>query len=274
MPAQLRHHTATLLRDGTVLVAGSRFDSAGVPQFEMGVYDPATEAWTALPARPGVSYQTATLLSDGRVLMTNDPFDPVAAVLYDPVTRDWTTTAPMLRSHGPSPILLLDGTVLLAGGSDCLEGVCVTSGSAELYIPAGVAPPPLPPFPTPPPPVIPTPTPRPSQYPPASGPVPPNARPWTVTVANDSPQPVTLFLAEADESDTLDTLCGSVTPNVVPADTTMEVALLLPAKDVRGCSLLVNSLPGDLGGLFETSEVPMAGKVWITADGQIGWLGP
>jgi hypothetical protein len=155
-----------------------------------------------------------------------------------------------------------------------LEGVCVTSGSAELYVPAGVAPPPLPAFPTPPPPVIPTPTPRPSPYPPATGPVPPNARPWTVTVANDSSQPVTLFLAEVDESDTLATLCGSVTPNVVPADTTMEVALLLPAKDVRGCSLLVNSLPGDLGGLFETSEVPMAGKVWITADGQIGWLGP
>ena len=65
-----------------------------------------------------------------------------------------------------------------------------------------------------------------------------------------------------------------MTPNVVPADTTVEVTFLLPAKDVRGCSLFVNPLPGDLGGLFETSEVPMAGKVWITADGQIGWLGP
>jgi hypothetical protein len=132
----------------------------------------------------------------------------------------------------------------------------------------------LPDFPTPPPPVFPTPTPRPSPYPPATGPVPPNARPWTVTVVNDSDHPATLFLAEDDASDTMDKLCGSVTPNVVPAETTMEVSFLLPAKNVRGCALLVIPVPGDLGGLFETSEAPKAGKVWITADGQIGWLGP
>ena len=54
----------------------------------------------------------------------------------------------------------------------------------------------------------------------------------------------------------------------------MQVTFRLPAKNVRGCSLFVNPLPGDPGGLFETFEAPKAGKVWITADGQIGWLGP
>ena len=212
------------------------------------------------------------MLQDGRVLLTG--YDNTAE-LYDPATGSWTAAAPMLRPHANPAILLLDGTVLMAGGSDCSDQVCVPTGSAELYVPAGVAPPPLLAFPTPPPPVFPTPTPRPTPYPPATGPVPPNARLWTVTVDNDSSQPATLFLAEDDESDTLDKLCGSVTPNVVPAaGATEEVIFLLPAKNVRGCALFVNPVPGDLGGLFETFEVPKAGKVWITADGQIGWLGP
>ncbi|TAJ99620.1 MAG: hypothetical protein EPO36_11215 [Chloroflexota bacterium] len=270
MPAGFGHHTATLLRDGTVLVAGR----SGAPQLNMAVYDPAIGAWTTLPVRPGIAYGTMTLLADGRVLMANDVFDTVAAEVYDPAIGAWITAAPMLRSHAGPAILLLDGTVLVAGGSDCLEQVCVATGAAELYVPAGVVPPALPEFPAPPPPVIPTPTPRPSPYPPATGPVPPNARPWTVTVVNDSAQPATLFLAEDDGSNTLGELCGSVTPNVVPAGSTTEVTLLLPAKNVRGCSLFVNPVPGDPGGLFETSEAPKAGKVWITADGQFGWLSP
>jgi hypothetical protein len=262
------HHSATLLRDGKVLVVG-----LGDPQ-SAKLYDPASGTWMStgdvLP-RPDTRHEIATLLHDGRVLLTG--YEGTAD-LYDPATGSWSAAAPMLRPHGSRPVLLLDGTVLLAGGSDCLDGVCVATGSAELYVPAGVVPPPLPDFPAPPPPVIPTPTPRPSPYPPATGPVPPNARPWTVTVVNDSAQPATLFLGEHDAYDTWGPLCGSVTPNVVPAESTMEVTLLLPAKDVRGCSLFVNSRPGDPGGLFETSEAPKAGKVWITADGQVGWLGP
>jgi len=255
--------------DGKVLVLGS---SDGEPQ-SVELYDPASGTWTGTGdlSTPGTSHESATLLQDGRVLLTG--YDNTAE-LYDPATGSWSAAAPMLRPHGTPATLLLDGTVLVAGGSDCLGGVCVAAGSAELYVPAGVAPPPLPVFPTPPPPVIPTPTPRPSPYPPATGAVPPNARPWSVTVVNDSDQPVSLILAEEDGNDGIARLCGSVTPNVVAAETTMELSFLLPAKNVRGCSLLVNSVPGDLGGLFETSEAPMAGKVWITADGQIGWLGP
>jgi hypothetical protein len=270
MPARFGHHTAMLLRDGRVLVAGR---GRGGSQLQLAVYDPATGTWTAPPVRPGIAYGTATLLADGRVLIANS-FEPIGAELYDPSTGSWITAVPMLRSQAGSAILLLDGTVLVAGGNDCLEQVCVPTGVAELYVPAGVVPPPLPDFPAPPPPVIPTPTPRPSPYPPATGPVPPNARPWTVTVVNDSAQPATLFLAEDDGSNTLGELCGSVTPNVVPAESTMDVSILLPAKNVRGCSLLVNPVPGDPGGLFETSEAPKVGKVWITADGQVGWLGP
>ena len=116
--------TATLLQDGTVLVVRSSTAE---------VYDPATGAWTAtgeLPS-PGTAYRPATLLSDGIVLVPFSGFFPATpgstvADLYDPDTRSWSTTAPMLRSHGTPAILLLDGTVLVAGGRDCLEGVCVS----------------------------------------------------------------------------------------------------------------------------------------------------
>ena len=267
IPRELIH--GFLQPDGKVLVLGS---TDGDP-LSVELYDPASGTWTSTGdvSTPGTSHEHATLLQDGRILLTGD--DSTPAELYDPAIGSWSAAAPMLRPHSMA-VLLLDGTVLMAGGQDCLDQVCVATASAELYVPAGVAPPSLPAFPPPPPPVIPTPTPRPSPYPPATGPVPPNARPWLVTVVNDSSQPVTLFLAEDDASDTLDKLCGSVTPNVVPAETTMEVSFLLPAKNVRGCALLVNPVPGDLNGLFETFEVPMAGNVWIKADGQIGWLGP
>ena len=139
------------------------------------------------------------------------------------------------RGHAPAArysalILLLDGTVLVAGGNDCLDGVCVDTGAAELYVPAGVSPPPLPAFPSPPPPVIPTPTPIPTPYPPEAGPVPPNARPLKLTVVNRSDQPATLFVADEDERGTMARLAGNVTPHVVPPGATVQVTLLVPAK--------------------------------------------
>ena len=46
---------------------------------------------------------------------------------------------------------------------------------------------------------LPEPDPSPTPLPPEAGPVPPNARPWSVTVVNDSSQPATLFVAEEGE---------------------------------------------------------------------------
>jgi hypothetical protein len=269
MRAPIGDPTATILGDGRVLVGGSGHGA----RFDPEVYDPVTGTWAVLPVTRDIVYGTATLLSDGRVLLIDAAFESVRAELYDPSSGSWATGSPMLRSHGTPAVLLLDGTVLVAGGQDCLDGVCVATGAAELYVPAGVAPPSLPAFPASPPPAIPTPTPRPTPYPPATGPVPPNARRWTVTVVNDSDQRATLFLAEDDGSNTLNELCGSVTPNVVPAETTMEVMFLLPAKNVRGCWLFVNPVPGDLGGFFETSEAPLAGRVWVRSDGEVLWGG-
>ena len=271
MRARHGHHTATLLRDGKVLVADWS-DNGAARQFEVEVYDPSTGTWTALPVTRGIGYGTATLLSDGRVLVADSGFDSVAAELYDPSTGTWSTAAPMLRSHGTPALLLLDGTVLVAGGRDCLDGVCVATGSAELYVPAGVSPPPLPAFPSPPPPVIPSPTPRPTPFPPEAGPVPAGARSWKVTVRNESSVPATLFLAEDGESG-IGRLCGSVTPNFVPPGVTVEVTVQLPPKSVKICWIWVNPVPGEGGSFFQTSDAPLQGEFFIRADGQTMWGG-
>ena len=135
--------TATLLVDGTVLVVGP-----GSPSMAAQVYDPATKSWTATGdlARPGASYELITTLTDGTVLVTGKvgagPDHP-AAELYDPGTGSWTTTGTMLRPHDGAPAtLLLDGTVLVAGGG-------IAGDSTELYVPAGVTPPGLPASPAP-----------------------------------------------------------------------------------------------------------------------------
>ena len=266
MPARFGVHTATLLRDGKVLVAGA-VGSRGGPQIEMAVYDPATGAWTVLPARPSIGYEAAaaTLLSDGRVLMTGLGFDSGAAELYDPSTGSWTTAAPMLRSHGTPAISLLDGTVLVAGGDDyCPNEVCVPTGAAELYVPAGVSPPALPAFPSPPPPVFPSPTPSqppPAPLPPEAGPIPPNARSWTITVENESSEPATMFVAEGEEG--AFRLVGSATPNVVPAGTTVQVTFLFPAKAVPDDGwITVNPRLGDGAdvGLVGAGDIGIAGQ--------------
>jgi hypothetical protein len=252
--------TATLLRDGKVLVTSATAE----------VYDPAAGTWTLTGdfARPAY-YGAATQLSDGTVLVA----DEYGAELYDPGTGSWTTTGYPLRRHDSPLTLLLDGTVLVAGGRDCLGSVCVATGSAELYVPRGVSPPPLPAFPSAPPPVFPSPTPEPTPFPPQAGPVPPGARSWTVTVWNASSEPATLFVANENEQGLLARLVGSVTPNVVPPGATLQVTFLLPAKGVKGWSIWVNPGPNN-GGLVGSTEVPLAGYIHIGPHGQVGWVSP
>ena len=276
------HIRATLLPDGTVLVVRTGPCGSQMCRTSAALYDPATGTWTATGdmARPDLRYFLVTRLLDGTVLVAhgldgNNNAANGAAEVYDPATRSWTETGNMLRSHGTPGVLLRDGTVLVAGGDDCQDGVCIATGSAELYVPRGVSPPTLPAFPSPPPPVFPSPTPRPTPFPPAAGPVPAGARSWKVTVVNEVSNPATLFLAEEGEN-AMGKLCGSVTPNVVPPNTTMKVTFLLPPKTVKSCWIWVNPPPG--GELFQTSDAPLAGKILIMEGGeegeQVGWVGP
>jgi hypothetical protein len=220
-----------------------------------------------------------TRLLDGTVLVAggldgNNAANGAAEV-YDPATRSWTETGKMLRPDSFRNLgratLLLDGTVLVAGGVDCLDGECVATSAADLYVPAGVSLPDLGPFPSRTPAAIPTASPVPTPFPPEAGPVPAGARSWKVTVVNKSSEPATLFLAEVGENG-IGQLCGSVTPNAVPAGVTEEATFLLPPKTVTSCWIWVNPVPGQGGSLFQTSDAPLAGKIFIQEGGQGGWL--
>jgi N-acetylneuraminic acid mutarotase len=62
-------HTATLLPNGKVLVAGGGIGAAALTASE--VYDPASNTWSSVPSMVRARYsQAAALLQDGRVLIS------------------------------------------------------------------------------------------------------------------------------------------------------------------------------------------------------------
>jgi hypothetical protein len=235
------------------------------------LYDPDSGTWseTGTMIKPRTGF-APVLLRDGWVLAG----DVDGAEMYDPERGAWSVTGEVVTSingsatwlFGGTATLLLDGTVLAVGDT------------AELYVPAGVTPPSGLPTIAPPtqiPAPIPTPIPTaiPTPFPPEAGPMPPAARSWKVRVVNGSSQPVALFVAEEIETGVMGRLVGSVTPNVVPPGTTVEVTLLLPAKGVPDWGVFVDPRPGISAFLWGT-DVPLAGEIRIGADGEAGWLSP
>lgn len=128
-------HTATLLPDGRVLVAGGFDRSNALSSGEL--YNPASGYWTDAQSMASArGLQTATGLYNGSVLVTggidssggsSTPLN--SAEIFDPATDGWTQVASMstLRADHAA-VQLADGRVLVAGG----DGL----SSAELYTPA------------------------------------------------------------------------------------------------------------------------------------------
>ncbi len=116
-------HTATLLRDGRVLVTGgSGSTSARSPLATAELYDPATGSFTPtannmMVARTGHS---ATLLADGRVLIaggSGDRGNLNGADLFDPATSGFVPTGSLVDAQAyQEGTLLRSGEVLIAGG--------------------------------------------------------------------------------------------------------------------------------------------------------------
>jgi Galactose oxidase, central domain len=122
-------HTATLLADGRVLVAGGQDFKRVLSSAE--IYDPQTARWTTTGAMHTARYlHTSTLLADGTVLVAGGfgslgiPTPTLAsAERYDPTTGTWSSIAPMHEHrawHTATPlpnrrILIADGLVYVAG---------------------------------------------------------------------------------------------------------------------------------------------------------------
>lgn len=114
-----RDHTATLLPDGMVLVAGGYRDTSHTsPLRDAELYDPSTETFTGTGVMfAGPSYngqRPAVLLANGKVLITGGP----NAELYDPATGAFVMTGPYAgtsRERVDTATMLPDGRVLIAG---------------------------------------------------------------------------------------------------------------------------------------------------------------
>jgi N-acetylneuraminic acid mutarotase len=144
-------HTATLLSNGKVLIAGGSDGPSKLNTAEL--FDPDDETWTPSshvmdPLNGGRYYHTATLINyvdhSESVLITGGIGTSVdalnTAVLYDPAGDTWAPTGSLVNSRkNHVAVMLLNGKVLVAGGLTTGGG---KTNTAELYDPTAPSGPP------------------------------------------------------------------------------------------------------------------------------------
>ena len=124
-------HTATILSDGKVLIAGGENSEGQVEVSE--IYDPDSGAFSA-SAKLNISRanHTATKLADGRILIIgghNRDSSLKSTELFDSANNAFSRGPSLLQPRsGHTTTLLADGRLLIAGGDP--------EGTAEIFDPA------------------------------------------------------------------------------------------------------------------------------------------
>ncbi|HZJ56434.1 MAG TPA: kelch repeat-containing protein [Myxococcaceae bacterium] len=127
-------HTATLLPDGRVLIAGG--GTPEQPGRSAEIYDPSSGASVHAPdlVQPRAGH-TATVLADGRVLIVGGLGAVTSAELYEPASGTFRLTSAPLRARSDhAAVLVANGKVLVLGGDVSGVGALPTA-SAELFDP-------------------------------------------------------------------------------------------------------------------------------------------
>jgi N-acetylneuraminic acid mutarotase len=126
------------LLDGGAIIAGGFGDLGPTGYARLSTverFDPVSKTWSVAGDLPyPVGGASGIRLADGRVLLAGGSVREIElidveagtyvsgltadAVLFDPLTGTWTTTAPMPSARaGASAVLLADGSVVVTGGS-------------------------------------------------------------------------------------------------------------------------------------------------------------
>lgn len=134
MGASPHNHTATLLSDGKVLVAGG---GAFLNIASAELYDPVSRTWNSTGSLNSQrSWHVAARLSSGQVLVAGGVLGvPISsAEIFTPAIGTWTNTGSMTSDRvAGTATLLPTGKVLVAGG---LDGGYDPIATAELFDPA------------------------------------------------------------------------------------------------------------------------------------------
>jgi N-acetylneuraminic acid mutarotase len=137
-------HTATLLVNGKVLVAGGTNNGVALTSAEL--YNRTAGTWASTGSmNVARTLARAVLLSNGSVLVVggcvNDCLSATtkSAELYNPTAGTFTATGSMVQARAEFGVTLLaNGQVLVAGGCTAYDanGCAATTNKAEIYNPA------------------------------------------------------------------------------------------------------------------------------------------